>query len=108
MIFEIFVLIISIAAFLMWYGYYSKIRAFGVVGLAIVFLLGSWIILYNYTGQNSYGLQYQSGNTVTYNGSMTIVTPVYLTYNDSTAIWVGVLLSFISSVGMWLVAAYQE
>ena len=103
MILEIFILLLCICAFLMVFGYYSKIRMFAMVGLIILFLLGAWIILYNYTGKDSYGLQYQSGTTVVQNGTITTVTPTYVTYNDNTTFWVGFLLSIIGMTGMFIV-----
>lgn len=103
MIMSIFVMLLCVCAFLMFYGYYSKIRMFAMVGLVILFLLGSWIILYNYTGYDSYGLQYQYGTNITVSGSNTIVNPIYVTYSDNTTFWVGFLLSIIGLSGMFLV-----
>ena len=96
-------MLLCICAVLMFYGYYSKIRMFAMVGLIILFLLGAWIILYNYTGYDSYGLQYQSGTNITTIGDNTLVYPIYTTYNDNTTFWVGFLLSIIGLSGMFLV-----
>ena len=74
-----------------------------MVGLVILFLLGAWIILYNYTGQDSYGLQYQNGTTIITSGDTINISPVYVTYNDNTTFWVGFLLSIIGLSGMFLV-----
>lgn len=104
MIFEMFVLLLSIVAGLCWLGYYSKIRAFAVVGMSILFILSSWIILYNFSGKNISGLEYKSGfNTITI-GASTITSYQYSTYADGTTLWVGILLAFVSAVGVILVA----
>jgi len=105
MILEIFVLLLFICAFLAWFGYYSKIRAFAVVAFSILFILGAWIILYDFSGRDSMGLQYQSGSVINDSSpTTTIITNVYTTYNDQTTFWVGFLLSIISAVGIFLVA----
>lgn len=104
MILNIFIVLLSICAFLMVFGYYSKIRMFAMVGLVILFLLGSWIILYNFSGKDSFGLQYRSGTNITIvDASYTSITYDYVTYNDNTTFWVGFLLSIIGLSGMFLV-----
>lgn len=105
MILSMFILLICICAFLMVFGYYSKIRAFSVVGLSILFILSSWIILYSYQPNNfdPLGLQYQSGTTITTLGNTMTITYNYVTYNDTTTIWVGILLGVVSATGMILV-----
>ena len=108
MILEMFILLMGISAFFAWYGYYTKIRAFSVVGLSIFFLLGAWIILYNYTNQDAYGLQYKTGSILNTTGGVTVVSYTYATYNDNTAYWVGYLLSIISAVGIFLVAVNDQ
>jgi hypothetical protein len=104
MIFEMFVLLLGIVAFLCWLGYYSKIRAFAVVGMSILFILSTWIMLYNYSGKDSFGLQYKIGFNTTIIGASTITDYQYATYNDLTTFWVGFLLAIVSAVGIWLVA----
>lgn len=104
MIVELFVLFLVIIAFLCWYGYFTKIRMFAIVGMIILFILSSWIILYSYTGKNAYGLEYKIGNNITTVGSSTITTNIYATYNDSTTMWFGFLLGIISLSGIFLVA----
>lgn len=103
MILSIFIMLLAIVAFLMLFGYYSKIRMFAMVGLVILFLLGSWIILYNFSGKDSYGLQYKIGSNITTVGSSSIITYNYTTYADNTTFWVGFLLSIIGMSGMFLV-----
>lgn len=104
MILTIFVLLLCICAGLMFYGYYSKIRMFAMVGLIILFLLGAWIILYNYTGKDSLGLQYKIGTNITQvDATHTTITYIYETYSDATAYWVGYLLSLVGLFGMFLV-----
>ena len=91
----------------MVFGYYSKIRAFSVVGLSILFILSSWIILYSYKANNfdPLGLQYSSGDTVTQvNSTTTIISHNYVTYNDTTTMYVGYLLAIVSMFGIILVA----
>lgn len=98
-------LFVAISAFFMWFGYYSKIRAFSVVGLSILFILSSWIILYTYSGQNVKGLEYRSGiNVSTINSTLTVTDYTYATYDDSTTMWVGFLFAIVSAVGIILVA----
>jgi hypothetical protein len=104
MIFEMFGLLLVIVAFLCWLGYYSKIRAFAVVGMSILFLLSSWIILYNFNDRNVTGLEYKSGFNITDYGTYTVTNYIYDTYNDDTTLWVGFLLAFVSAIGIWLVA----
>ena len=105
MILELFVLFLILSGFLMVFGYYSKIRAFSIVGLSIVFILASWIILYSYSGKNITGLEYKSGTTINeVNSTHTITTYNYSTYNDSTTLWVGYLLAIVSAIGIFLVA----
>ena len=89
----------------MWFGYFSKIRAFSIVGLSIIFILSSWIILYSYSGKNVSGLEYRNGLTINeVNSTHTITTYNYSTYNDSTTFWVGYLLAIVSAIGIFLVA----
>ena len=104
MIFEIFVLLLGIVIFLCWFGYYSKIRAFAVVGMSILFILSSWVILYSFNERNVSGLEYKSGFNTTIVGDSTITNYQYSTYNDDTTFWVGFLLAIISAIGIWLVA----
>jgi hypothetical protein len=108
MILEIFILLLSIGGFFMWYGFFSGVRAFSIVGLTIFFLLGSYILLYQYSGQDVSGLQYRSGNTVTSIGSTTTITYNYTTWNDNTTFWVGLFFTVISGIGIVLVGVYQE
>ena len=104
MILQMFVMLLCVCAFLMVYGYYSKIRMFSMVGLVILFLLGSWIILYNYTGKDAYGLEYRTGTNITQvDATNTLIEYTYATYSDATAYWVGYLLSLIGIFGMFLV-----
>jgi len=108
MILEIFILLLAVIGFLCWYGYYTKIRMFAIVGMSILFLLSAWIILYNYTGKDSYGLQYRNGTTITeQNSTVTIITYNYTTYSDQTTFWVGFLLAIISIGGVFLVYANE-
>ena len=103
MIFEIFVLLLGVVAFLCWFGYYSKIRAFAVVGMSILFILSSWVILYSFNERNVSGLEYKSGFNTTDVAGSTITTYQYSLYNDDTTFWVGFLLAIVSAVGIWLV-----
>ena len=103
MILEMFVLILSVCFFLMWYGYYTKIRAFAIVGLSIIFILSAWIVLYSYSGQDSLGLQYQTGLTVNNVDGNSVISYNYTTYNDNTTFWFGFLLAIISMTGIFLV-----
>lgn len=96
---------VGIAALFMWFGYYSKIRAFSIVGLSILFILSSWIILYSYSDKNISGLEYRNGLTVVeVNSTHTITSYNYSTYDDSTTLWVGYLLAIVSAIGVILVA----
>jgi hypothetical protein len=104
MIVELFVLFLVIIAFLCWYGYFTKIRMFAIVGMIILFILSSWIILYSYTGKNAYGLEYKVGTNITTSGSNTVTQNIYQVYNDSTTMWFGFLLAMISLSGIFLVA----
>jgi len=104
MIFELFVMLLGVIAFLCWFGYYSKIRTFAVVGMSILFILSSWIILYSYSGKTIDGLEYKSGYSVNDSASPTVITYNYTSYNDSTTLWIGFLLAIVSAVGIFLVA----
>jgi hypothetical protein len=104
MIFEMFGLLLLIVAFLCWFGYFSKIRAFAVVGMSILFILSSWIILYDSSGKNVSGLEFKSGFNTTIVGGSTITTYNYTTYADGTTLWVGILLAIVSAIGVLLVA----
>lgn len=109
MILELFVLFIALACFLMWFGFYSKIRAFSVVGLSILFILSSWIILYSYNDKLVTGLEYKVGSNITnVDASTTSVQYQYTVYNDASTFWFGVLLAIVSGIGIILVAVYKE
>ena len=109
MILDMFIALLVIVIFLVWLGLVpTKIKVFSIVGLVILFLLGSWIIFYSYTGKDNLGLQYKTGSNITSVGSTTVITYNYSTYNDATTFWVGLLLSITSGIGILLVGAYEE
>lgn len=108
MILEIFVVLVIISLALIYFGYYTNppLRVYSIVGFVFLFILGSWVCLYNYMPSNfqTSGLQYQIGSNVTTTSSSTIVSNVYAVYNDATTFWVGFILSFISGISIWLIA----
>lgn len=103
MILTLFGIFLAFACFLMCFGFYSKIRVFSIVGLAIVFLLGAWIILYSSTNYNLTGLEYSTGYSISNSGSSSVISYNYAVYNDATTFWVGFLISVVACIGMFLV-----
>lgn len=107
MILDMFLVLLGISLFFVWLGFYIQKdgHIFSIVGFSILFILGSWVMLYQYMPEDysTSGLQYQTGSIVSVNGSITTISNVYSTYNDSTTFWVGLLLSLTSAFSIWLV-----
>lgn len=108
MILELFITFIAISFALMFFGIYSKIRLFSVVGLFIIFLLGAWVMLYDSTHYDPVGLQYSNGSTIVTNGSTTTVSDNLITFHEATTFWIGLLLTLIALFGFWLVGSFKE
>jgi peptidoglycan/LPS O-acetylase OafA/YrhL len=104
MILELFALLIILALFFVVLGFSTGAKVYSIVGFVFLFLLGAWVILYNFTGKVD-GLQYRSGLVVNSSSGVDVVSYQYVTYNDETTFWFGFLLSIISLFSVWLVYA---
>jgi hypothetical protein len=110
MILEIFALLVAIAFVLVYFGYYSDLRVYSIVGFVFLFILSAWVLLSSFMSIQfaTSGLQYYSGSNITVVGSSTIVSDMYSTYNDTTTFWVGFILSLISGFSVWLIMVHDK
>jgi hypothetical protein len=112
MILEIFGLLVFLALALIYFGYYTNppLRVYSIVGFVFLFILGSWVMLYQYMPSNfaTAGLQYKSGSIInSTDATNVIITNVYSNYNDPSTFWVGFTLALMSAFSIWLVTAHD-
>jgi hypothetical protein len=112
MILDIFFVLVFISLALIYFGFYTNppLRVYSIVGFVFLFILSTWVCLYNYMPSNfqTSGLQYKVGSNVSTIGSSTIVTDIYSVYNDATTFWVGFILAFISGMSIWLLMVHDS
>ena len=95
MILDLFGVLIVIALFFVWFGYYTREGVFTLVGLTFLFLLGVHLM--------TTGLTYSVGAienaTVSGNSTITTITTQYDSFSGDSSHWYGFLLATIGAAG---------
>ena len=91
-------LLLSIAISLIFLGYYSKERAYSLVGFSFLFIIGFWALM-------PAGIEYSTGATITYNYdnttlTSTTITDTNTTINDNLIRFFGVWIAALGAIGV--------
>lgn len=104
MLLSLLVVLLGIATALVFLGYYSKERAYSLVGFSFFFILGFWSIMAG-------GIDYASGelHNYTYTANDTIntieITDQYTNVTDNTTRFFGVWLALFGALGAAITTA---
>ena len=91
-------LLLTIAISLIFLGYYSKERAYSLVGFSFLFILGFWSIMAG-------GIDYNTGATISYSYDNSTLTSTTITettqnINDNIIRFFGVWMSVLGVIGV--------